>query len=198
MSTPPPLLEVTEPMILVMELFLLVLLITKVLPFIARTLFRHQALGSILVVSASAAFIHFILPQQDLSLENVSKQNQPVKKYTIAAEYKSDGSMVASKLNIPVPSNTEMLVRINTTSLNPVDYKINRAKAPLFRWIVPHTIVYDFSGVVVSRGKYCSDFEIGDEVFGASVKGALGEYALAYCLNVSPCLFFLFYMHIHG
>jgi NADPH:quinone reductase-like Zn-dependent oxidoreductase len=81
----------------------------------------------------------------------------------------------------PVPSDSQLLVRVRASSVNPVDWHMMRG-TPYFGRLgmglrKPETtrIGVDFSGVVEAVGKSVTQFKVGDEVFGGRT-GALAEY----------------------
>ena len=72
-------------------------------------------------------------------------------------------------LNVPIPtiSDDEVLLEIYSASLNPHDYKTIQGKYKKFdKLTLPAPIGGDASGVIISKGKNVTQFEIGDEVFG--------------------------------
>ena len=76
-----------------------------------------------------------------------------------------------SGYDIPSCENKDVLVRIKSAAINPVDYK-----AP--KLILGPIVGLDFSGVVESVGGNINQFKVGDEVYG-KVKGSLADFALA-------------------
>jgi NADPH:quinone reductase-like Zn-dependent oxidoreductase len=79
----------------------------------------------------------------------------------------------------PQPGPAEILVRVRTAGVNPVDWKIREGhfgKSPL-----PQILGIDFSGVVESLGPDVKDFLPGDSVFGtvAEESGSFAEYAVS-------------------
>jgi NADPH:quinone reductase-like Zn-dependent oxidoreductase len=78
----------------------------------------------------------------------------------------------------PEPKANEVLVRVDSAGVNPVDWKIREGylKTPL-----PMIMGIDFSGVVEGVGSAVTKFRAGDEVLGqaADESGAYAEYALA-------------------
>ena len=72
---------------------------------------------------------------------------------------------------IPSHGNKDVLVRVHSAAINPVDYK-----AP--KIILGPIAGLDFSGVVESVGTSVTQFNKGDEVYG-KVKGSLADYAVA-------------------
>src|SRR5262249_38036986 len=82
----------------------------------------------------------------------------------------------------PVPGPTEVLVRVEATSLNPTDWK-TRTSGGLERMRPPFVLGYDVSGVVESSGLGQSLYRPGDEVFGMlkypDRNGSFAEYVTA-------------------
>ena len=76
-----------------------------------------------------------------------------------------------SSHDIPSCGNQDVLVRIKSAAINPVDYK-----AP--KLILGPIVGLDFSGVVESTGSSINQFKVGDEVYG-KVKGSLADFAVA-------------------
>lgn len=83
-----------------------------------------------------------------------------------------------AELPDPRPGPGEVLVRIEATSINPVDYKIRRAGPPTAPDL-PAVLGCDLAGVVVGVGEGVTAFRAGDEVYGCAggVKGMPGTYA---------------------
>lgn len=85
------------------------------------------------------------------------------------------------QLERPKPKKKELLIRVYTTSVNPVDCKIR--KGLINTGIKPPQILgFDVSGVVEEIGEWASDFKVGDEVFYLprilGWQGAYAEYHL--------------------
>ena len=81
----------------------------------------------------------------------------------------------------PKPASDEVVVKIKTAAVNPVDTKIRAGSFPRFVPGFPAILGRDMSGVVVEAGADVSDFEIGDEVFGMLdyERGTYAEYTVA-------------------
>lgn len=73
------------------------------------------------------------------------------------------------EIDKPVIGNDEVLVKVVSVSINPVDVK-SRAYEGVLNWIFeekrPVILGWDISGEVVETGKSVTDFKPGDEVFG--------------------------------
>lgn len=74
-----------------------------------------------------------------------------------------------TEIDKPVIGNDEVLVKVVSVSINPVDVK-SRAYEGVLNWIFeekrPVILGWDISGEVVETGKSVTDFKTGDEVFG--------------------------------
>ena len=88
--------------------------------------------------------------------------------------------MKVEEIERPVPKDNEVLVRVHTASVNPVDSHI--MTMAIARVVIgaqkPGTPGRDFSGVVESVGKSVTRFKPEDAVFGGCPK-AFAEYACA-------------------
>ena len=103
--------------------------------------------------------------------------------------YKGNISDVVSFVSDhPVPSvgDGQILIRVNASSVNPVDWKI--VEEPFMGFRLPHVLGFDCSGTVAAVGAGVSRLKVGDEVWADLGKtwmskggqlGAYAEYALA-------------------
>jgi len=77
----------------------------------------------------------------------------------------------------PVPSGNDLVLKVLTTSINPLDCRIrNKASVPRD---FPLVLGFDVCGIVVDKGANVVGFEIGDRVVGSPTpfrKGANAEY----------------------
>jgi len=90
---------------------------------------------------------------------------------------------VFEKTEVPVPdiSAGEILVKVHTTSVNPVDYKIRSGELAGLAPAFPAVLHGDVSGVVEKVGGGVTHVKPGDKVYGcagglAGFHGALAEY----------------------
>lgn len=90
-------------------------------------------------------------------------------KAVILNEAGSVGNLQLTEIDKPVIGNDEVLVKVVSVSINPVDVK-SRAYEGVLNWIFeekrPVVLGWDISGEVVETGKNVTDFKTGDEVFG--------------------------------
>lgn len=76
---------------------------------------------------------------------------------------------------VPRPGPTELLVQVQTSSVNPVDVKIRTTSGT--RRTFPLILGYDASGVVVEVGEAVKGFRPGDAVFGCPNLMGQGAHA---------------------
>lgn len=84
---------------------------------------------------------------------------------------------------IPTPKKGELLIKLEATGLNPVDWKIQKGQLrPLLPSKFPFIPAVDVAGEVVSVGPGVNDFTTGDKVvsmLGSRNGGGLADYAVA-------------------
>ena len=73
-----------------------------------------------------------------------------------------------TELQLPVLSDNEVLVKISSFSINPVDIKtrLGRGQSSRLKEYNPIILGWDISGTITNTGKFVTSFKIGDEVFG--------------------------------
>jgi NADPH:quinone reductase-like Zn-dependent oxidoreductase len=97
------------------------------------------------------------------------------------SEYGGPETQEFAEVARPVPGPSELLVRVRSAGVNPVDYKIRNG---MLRDFAPRELPAEFgselSGVVAEVGSDVSGFSVGDEVFGppAPGHGAFCEYTV--------------------
>lgn len=88
-------------------------------------------------------------------------------------------SLIAIEQDIPNATGSDLLVKIDAISMNPVDAKLRQRLRP--EKGEPKVLGYDAVGVVTAVGDACSLFKVGDKVFYAgdmSRQGSNAEYQL--------------------
>jgi len=66
----------------------------------------------------------------------------------------------------PQPSANDVLIKVNSASINPVDYKIAKGELKaIFPLKLPSPMGFDVSGIVAEVGKTVSNFNVGDSVY---------------------------------
>src|ERR1700733_1505126 len=82
----------------------------------------------------------------------------------------------------PAPAKGEVLVRVGSSGVNPLDVKISAGAAAHARVTPPMILGIDLAGVVAAVGDGVTRFAVGDEVYGMTGgvgdrPGSLAEYA---------------------
>ena len=139
-----------------------------------------------LILLAFLGFVGFkvysYLQQQKLA-NRESVFNQEIPKEMRGAFYSSKWSKIIDFGEYLVPNqlkNDELLIKVHSASLNPIDFKFPTTKLPFYRWICfPNLgIGMDFSGEVVKIGDLVTKYRIGDSVFGFACIGTFQEYTI--------------------
>lgn len=102
----------------------------------------------------------------------------------VVREFGDPDAFERAELPRPTVEPNAVLVGVEATSVNPVDYKIRSGAAAGIAPDFPAVLHGDVAGTVVAVGSGVTDFEPGDEVYGCvggvrGSAGALAEYALA-------------------
>ena len=135
-------------------------------------------------------FVGFLAYKIWMLLRQMKKQNrddifnQSLPKSMRAAYYSTSWSRTIDFNDYLLPAiskGDELLIKVHSASLNPVDYKINFNRIPFYRWFLfPNLgIGKDFSGEVVQVGDMITKYRIGDNVYGFSKYGCFQEYTIA-------------------
>jgi len=83
------------------------------------------------------------------------------------------------EIDIPTPSDTEVLIDVHAASLNPVDWKY--LEFNFFNSPTPFVLGFDVAGTVIAAGSKVTDFKVGDAVFGCPILSKGGCFA-QYCV----------------
>ncbi|MBD9454582.1 MULTISPECIES: zinc-dependent alcohol dehydrogenase family protein [unclassified Rhizobium] len=91
----------------------------------------------------------------------------------------------------PAPREGEVLVRIKTSGVNPLDTKIRAGNATHARHPFPAVVGMDIAGVVEQVGPGVTEFHRGDEVYGTTggvggIQGSLAEFAAVDARLIAP------------
>jgi NADPH:quinone reductase-like Zn-dependent oxidoreductase len=101
-------------------------------------------------------------------------------------EYGASDVLRVETVPRPEPGEGELLVRVHSAGVNPIDWKYRAGYLQEFVPLeLPHIPGFDLSGTVVEVGAGVSDFSTGDEVFGRG-SGTYAEYAVAPATTLAP------------
>lgn len=92
-------------------------------------------------------------------------------------EFGGPGVLKMEQVQRPEPKEDEVLVRICTAGVLPIDWKIRQGWMPMpIKFpVIPGSA---FSGVIEKIGANITDFETGQKVFGRSTTGTYAEYTV--------------------
>jgi NADPH:quinone reductase-like Zn-dependent oxidoreductase len=111
-------------------------------------------------------------------------ETQPVPKKMkaiVAHKYGGPEKLKLEEVPVPQPKETEVLVRVIASGVNPADPLILSGKfAKEFGTHLPLTLGYDMAGVVVKAGKQVRTLKVGDPVYAYLLYG--GGWA-EYCIS---------------
>lgn len=90
-----------------------------------------------------------------------------------------DRSVLAlNDIDIPKPAANELLIKVKSASVNPVDWKIREGYLqPILNHTLPLTLGWDVSGVVAAMGEDVTGFKLGDAVYSRPDIAKSGSYA---------------------
>jgi NADPH:quinone reductase-like Zn-dependent oxidoreductase len=101
-------------------------------------------------------------------------------------EYGSPDVLRVETAPRPEPGEGEVLVRVHSAGVNPIDWKYRAGYLQGFAPLeLPHIPGFDLAGAVAEVGAGVSDFSTGDEVFGRG-SGTYAEYAVAPVTTLAP------------
>lgn len=115
-------------------------------------------------------------------------------KAAIRRKYCSPNQIKIEDIEIPIPKENEVLIKVYATTVNRTDCANLTAKPFIMRFVLgffkPRKIIIgtDFAGEIVSIGKNVSAFNVADRVFGFSDTGSesQAEYLTSTVENIFP------------
>ncbi len=143
--------------------------------------FLRRALYAVVILVAGFAIYAWATGVRQEPIET----GEPHMKAVVYTDYGSPDVLQIKDLKKPLPNNDQVLVRVHSASVNPLDWHFIRG-TPLIGRLglmglrkpkVPRLGV-DYAGTVEAVGKDVTQFKAGDEVFGGKT-GAFAEYVCA-------------------
>ncbi|KAF9555139.1 GroES-like protein [Agrocybe pediades] len=89
----------------------------------------------------------------------------PTTQKALVLEQKYADLVLKDDVEVYEPGRGEILVKIHATSLNPVDWKIQKKELGMFEEKFPFILGTDIAGEVVKLGEGVLEFKVGDRVF---------------------------------
>lgn len=94
------------------------------------------------------------------------------------SRYGGPQEMRLEEVEVGNPGPTQLCVRVNAASVNPVDWKIRRGELKIMTGNrFPRAMGNDFAGTIESVGSRVSGYRVGDAVFGVVPLKAAGAFA---------------------
>jgi len=92
-------------------------------------------------------------------------------------------------IGIPTPASNEVLIKVKSAAVNPVDWKIREGYLQaMLNHTLPLTLGWDVSGEVVAAGDQVNHLKVGDAVYSRpeiSKNGSYAEYMIAVADEVA-------------
>ncbi|HEY2762258.1 MAG TPA: NADP-dependent oxidoreductase [Pirellulales bacterium] len=96
----------------------------------------------------------------------------------VLTKYGGRSSAIFRDVPQPKPAAHEVLVKVNSAGLNPVDYKFRQSKLwPVYHPKLPVVMGNELAGTVVECGIAAQRFAVGDRIFVRGHKAQLGAFA---------------------
>lgn len=81
---------------------------------------------------------------------------------------------------IPQPTDHQILVKVHTAGVNPVDWRIRSGAGARFGLTLPIPLGSEIAGTIEKLGSGVTRFNVGDAVYGKIRTGGFAEYAIAH------------------
>ncbi len=100
-------------------------------------------------------------------------------KAVLIREYGNNDVVQIEEVDRPEPRHGEILLKVHTAGVNPVDYKIRNGAGQRLGMTLPIPMGGELVGTIETLGPGVDGFEPGDAIFGMVHTGAFAEYAVA-------------------
>jgi len=100
-------------------------------------------------------------------------------KAVVINEYGNNDVVKLAEKEIPQPAANEILVKVNTAGVNPVDWRIRSGAGVRFGLTLPIPLGSEIAGTIEKLGDGVTGFTVGDAVYGKIRTGGFAEYAIA-------------------
>lgn len=100
-------------------------------------------------------------------------------KAVVINEYGNNDVVNLVEKEIPQPAAHEILVKVHTAGVNPVDWRIRSGAGVRFGLTLPIPLGSEIAGTIEKLGDGVTGFNVGDAVYGKIRTGGFAEYAIA-------------------
>lgn len=101
-------------------------------------------------------------------------------KAVVINEYGNNDVVNLVEKEIPQPAAHEILVKVHTAGVNPVDWRIRSGAGVRFGLTLPIPLGSEIAGTIEKLGSGVTCFNVGDAVYGKIRTGGFAEYAIAH------------------
>ncbi|MCG7381631.1 NADP-dependent oxidoreductase [Paenibacillus sp. ACRRY] len=99
-------------------------------------------------------------------------------KAVVINQYGSKEELVEQEVNKPRAEANQVVVKLEATSINPIDWKLREGYLKqMFDWEFPIILGWDAAGVITEIGSNVSKWKVGDRVFSRPETTRFGTYA---------------------
>lgn len=99
-------------------------------------------------------------------------------KAVVINQYGSKDVLVEQEVNKPRAAVNQVVVKLEATSINPIDWKLREGYLKqMFDWEFPIILGWDAAGVISEIGSNVSKWKVGDRVFSRPETTRFGTYA---------------------
>ena len=100
-------------------------------------------------------------------------------KAVVIREYGTNDVVEVQDLDVPEPRTGEVLLKVRTAGVNPIDFKIRDGAGARLGLTLPIALGGELVGTVERLGAGVEHFALGDQLYGMVKTGAFAEYAVA-------------------
>ncbi|QLG40342.1 MULTISPECIES: NADP-dependent oxidoreductase [unclassified Paenibacillus] len=99
-------------------------------------------------------------------------------KAVVINQYGSKEELVEQEVNKPSAEANQVVVKLEATSINPIDWKLREGYLKeMFDWEFPIILGWDVAGVITEIGLNVTKWKVGDRVFSRPETTRFGTYA---------------------
>lgn len=99
-------------------------------------------------------------------------------KAVVINQYGSKEELVEQEVNRPRAEANQVVVKLEATSINPIDWKLREGYLKeMFDWEFPIILGWDLAGVISEIGSNVTKWNVGDRVFSRPETTRFGTYA---------------------
>lgn len=99
-------------------------------------------------------------------------------KAVVINQYGSKEELVEQEVNKPKAEANQVVVKLEATSINPIDWKLREGYLKeMYDWEFPIILGWDVAGVITEIGSNVSKWKVGDRVFSRPDTTRFGSYA---------------------